>query len=246
SSEAVYWEPYPYLTDCLLAWVLECPTDHTILYDKSSGESSSIPTNARATGCHKKDIYPIITKELFEKDATYSTDHIMPRLKTKYQAQCNQFKAKGASVKPGVPAYQNLKHEFNILQAFPHFEDCDALWHGIPSYNTRPFDSVPSTNWTSNFLSMIHCGAATTPSWYPTAQDIHNCQDAPEVQDQMNEDIHADTNMLDDGGKPADAEGHQPISWDIGPETGDILYHDHDGMMEDGEEGPVNKFNYQS
>ncbi|KIK99276.1 hypothetical protein PAXRUDRAFT_822899 [Paxillus rubicundulus Ve08.2h10] len=63
SSEAVYWEPYPYLTDCLLAWLSECPANHTILfYDKSSGESSSIPTNARATGHHKKDIYPVITK----------------------------------------------------------------------------------------------------------------------------------------------------------------------------------------
>ncbi|KIK80357.1 hypothetical protein PAXRUDRAFT_833564, partial [Paxillus rubicundulus Ve08.2h10] len=69
SSEALYWESYAYLTDRLLTWLLECPTDHTILfYDKSSGESSSIPTNARATGCHKKDIYPIITKELIEKD----------------------------------------------------------------------------------------------------------------------------------------------------------------------------------
>ncbi|KIK93589.1 hypothetical protein PAXRUDRAFT_12575 [Paxillus rubicundulus Ve08.2h10] len=85
-----------------------------------------------------------------------------------------------------------------------------------------------------------------TPSQCPTAQDIHNRQDAPEVQDPMNEDIHADTNMLDDGGKPADAEGHQPISWDIDPETGDILYHDHDVMMEDGEEGLVNEFNYQA
>ncbi|KIK77743.1 hypothetical protein PAXRUDRAFT_17290 [Paxillus rubicundulus Ve08.2h10] len=52
--------------------------------------------------------------------------------------------------------------------------------------------------------------------------------------------------MLDDGGKLADAEGHQPISWDIDPETGDILYRDRDVMMEDGEEGPVNKFNFQA
>ncbi|KIK77742.1 hypothetical protein PAXRUDRAFT_834887, partial [Paxillus rubicundulus Ve08.2h10] len=66
SSEAVYWEPYPYLTDHLLAWFLEHLTDHAILfYDKSSAESSSITTNARATGHHKKDIYPVIAKELF-------------------------------------------------------------------------------------------------------------------------------------------------------------------------------------
>ncbi|KIK81690.1 hypothetical protein PAXRUDRAFT_15114 [Paxillus rubicundulus Ve08.2h10] len=52
--------------------------------------------------------------------------------------------------------------------------------------------------------------------------------------------------MLDDDGKQADAEGHQPISWDIDPETGDILYHNHDVMIEDGEEGPVNEFNYQA
>jgi hypothetical protein len=134
----------------------------------------------------------------------------------------------------------------NILQAFPHFEDCDALWCGISSYNTRQFDSAPSTDRTSDFLSMIHCGAATTPSRRPTAQDIHNHQDAPEVQDQMNKDICANTNMLDDGGESADAEGHQPISWDIDPETGDILYRDCDVMMEDGEEGPVDKFNYQT
>ncbi|KIJ11242.1 hypothetical protein PAXINDRAFT_157369 [Paxillus involutus ATCC 200175] len=262
SSEAVYWEPYPYLTDHLLAWLLERPADRAVLfYDKSSGESSSISTNARATGHHKKDIYPIIAKELFEKDATYSSAYAsqpdkfasavqsrLSTLKTKYRAQCNRFKATGAGVKPGDPAYQNLKSFIteNVLQAFPHFEDCDALWRGIPSYNTRPFDSAPSTNWTSDFLSMIHCGAATTPSRRPTVQDIHNCQDAPEVQDQMNEDICADTNMLDDGGKPADAEGHQPISWDIDPETGDILYRNCDVMMEDGEEGPVDEFNYQA
>ncbi|KIK80356.1 hypothetical protein PAXRUDRAFT_15835 [Paxillus rubicundulus Ve08.2h10] len=52
--------------------------------------------------------------------------------------------------------------------------------------------------------------------------------------------------MLDDGGKQADAEGHQPISWDIDPESGDILDCDCDVMMEDGEEGSVNKFNYQA
>ncbi|KIK74132.1 hypothetical protein PAXRUDRAFT_836069, partial [Paxillus rubicundulus Ve08.2h10] len=66
SSETVYWEPYPYPTDDLLTWLLERPTDCTILfYDKSSGESSSIPTNASATGHHKKDIYPVIAKVLF-------------------------------------------------------------------------------------------------------------------------------------------------------------------------------------
>ncbi|KAF8834362.1 hypothetical protein BDN67DRAFT_1016585 [Paxillus ammoniavirescens] len=85
-----------------------------------------------------------------------------------------------------------------------------------------------------------------TPSQRPTAQDIRNHQDAPEVQDPMNKDIRANINMLDDGGKLADAEGHQPISWDIDPETVDILYCDHDVMMENGEEGPVNEFDYQA
>ncbi|KIK93588.1 hypothetical protein PAXRUDRAFT_828831 [Paxillus rubicundulus Ve08.2h10] len=61
-SASIILQPYPYL-NCLLAWLLERPADCTILfYDKSSGESSSIPTNDRATGCHKKDIYPIIAK----------------------------------------------------------------------------------------------------------------------------------------------------------------------------------------
>ncbi|KAF8836124.1 hypothetical protein BDN67DRAFT_1014945 [Paxillus ammoniavirescens] len=227
------------------------PADHTVLfYDKSSVESSSITTNARATGCHKKDIYPVITKELFEKDATYSSTYVSQpdKLEVKYWAQCNQFKSTGASVKPGDPAYQNLKSFIteNILQAFSHFEDYDTLWHGIPSYDTRPFDSAPSTDRTSDFLAMICCGAATIPSQHPTAQGICNHQDTPEVQDPMNEDICANTNMLDDGGEPADAEGHQPISWDIDPGTGDILYHNCDMMMEDGEEGLVNKLNFQA
>jgi hypothetical protein len=71
SSEAVYWEPYSYLTDRLLSWLLERPADRAILfYDKSSVESST-PTDTRASGRHKKDIYPVIAKALFEKDPTY-------------------------------------------------------------------------------------------------------------------------------------------------------------------------------
>ncbi|KAF9230850.1 hypothetical protein BU15DRAFT_68840, partial [Melanogaster broomeanus] len=121
SSEAVYWEPYPYLTDCLLSWLLERPADCAVLfYDKASGETST-PTDARASGQHKKDIYPVIAKVLFEKDPIYGSAYAsqpdkfssavqsrLSTLKTKYRAQCGRFKATGAGVKPGEPAYQNL------------------------------------------------------------------------------------------------------------------------------------------
>ncbi|KIK90639.1 hypothetical protein PAXRUDRAFT_151479 [Paxillus rubicundulus Ve08.2h10] len=146
SSEAVYWEPYPYLTDCLLSWVLECSADCAILfYDKASGESST-PTDARASGQHKKDIYPVTAKVLFEKDLIYGSTYAsqLEKLKTKYCAQCGWFKATGAGIKPGEPAYQNLMG--STLKVFLHFKDCDAMWHGIPSYNTKPFDSSPSTD----------------------------------------------------------------------------------------------------
>ncbi|KAF9232058.1 hypothetical protein BU15DRAFT_18076, partial [Melanogaster broomeanus] len=108
-------------TDRLLSWLLERPADRAILfYDKASGESST-PTDARASGRHKKDIYPIIAKVLFENDPVYGSVYAsqpekfssavqsrLSTLKTKYRAQCDRFKATGAGIKPGEPAYQNL------------------------------------------------------------------------------------------------------------------------------------------
>ncbi|KAF8836551.1 hypothetical protein BDN67DRAFT_983857 [Paxillus ammoniavirescens] len=175
-----------------------------------------MPCRSRRPLLCKKDTYSVIAKELFEKDATYSSA---------YASQPDKFAS--------------------AVQSCLSTCWCEA-WQPSISKSKVPFDSAPSTDQTSDFLSMIHCGAATIPSQCPTAQDICNRQDAPEVQDLMNEDIRADTNMLDDGGEPADAEGHQSISWDIDPETGDILYCDRDVMMEDGEEGPVNEFDFQA
>ncbi|KAF9234240.1 hypothetical protein BU15DRAFT_79261 [Melanogaster broomeanus] len=62
SSEAVYWEPYPYLTCRLLSWLLERPADRAVLfYDKASGKPA-LPQMPEPLGDTRRTIYPVIAK----------------------------------------------------------------------------------------------------------------------------------------------------------------------------------------
>jgi hypothetical protein len=134
---------------------------------------------------------------------------------------------------PDDYAHYNLDIE-SVLKVFPHFEDCDALWRGIPSYDTKPFDSAPSTDRTSDFLSIIQRGAVTTPM----SRDVRGHQGArqAEVQAQTTEDPLP--NFEDDDGAAADVEPEGQLSrnWEIDEVTGEIIYRDV-AMDGDGDNG---------
>ncbi|KAF9226242.1 hypothetical protein BS17DRAFT_535680 [Gyrodon lividus] len=108
----VYWEHVPACTNCLLDYFLKHPADCNVLFhDKHTGTSTSVlPSDARLSGCSKKDVQAVIAKHDSVYGEAYKADpdkfqvyvgNCLGMLKTSYHKYHSCFKQLGEGIDPG-------------------------------------------------------------------------------------------------------------------------------------------------
>ncbi|KAI6124677.1 hypothetical protein EV401DRAFT_2068717 [Pisolithus croceorrhizus] len=179
-SEGVQWKQLPYLTEKLLSWLLENPADHAILFNEKKDQTGQGNT-AKPHAQQKKDIHVIIANFLFNSNLKYGDKYAAnPSKFTSAMSTClTRFKSTGEGISPDDPYHQNLREK--VITEFPFWQQCDLMWHGNPSYDTKLFDVAPGTNQTGNFLSIIkNSGCAGNSHQQDESSEHHDNIPAPE------------------------------------------------------------------
>ncbi|KAI6096264.1 hypothetical protein EDD16DRAFT_1528132, partial [Pisolithus croceorrhizus] len=70
-SEAIHWEPYPQLTRDLLAWILQHPADHAVLFNETMDQN----VQGKPHSWRKKEINAVIADAIFHEDGQYGASY---------------------------------------------------------------------------------------------------------------------------------------------------------------------------
>ncbi|KAI6137400.1 hypothetical protein F5141DRAFT_1060227 [Pisolithus sp. B1] len=190
-SKAIHWEPYPQLTRDLLAWILQHPADHAVLFNETMDQN----VQGKPHSQRKKEINVVITDAIFCEDGQYGA----------------LFKSTSKGINPNDPNYRNL-HE-QVLAEFPFWGECDQLWHGNPTYDARVFNTTPGADRTGDFLTIIKSGGTTAPPacdnpqvqeqgdtvGYPTSSTNANWHPSPNTSMDVSEQEEEEEGEMDEG-----------------------------------------------
>ncbi|KAF8424780.1 hypothetical protein L210DRAFT_799294, partial [Boletus edulis BED1] len=148
----------------LVTWLITHPADRHVLYHdrNQAGSAPPLPPNERPSGRQKKDVHAAIAKNIFNsKDPEYSNDperyttsvsNRLTALKRDYQKCRNRLKQTGAGVHPDDPNPNLLSQ---IRSDFPHYDELDEIWRGIPGFDSDLISSDPTVDHAQGLLSLV-------------------------------------------------------------------------------------------
>ncbi|KAF8443715.1 hypothetical protein L210DRAFT_793454, partial [Boletus edulis BED1] len=150
--------------DSLVVWITSRAADrHILFHDRSSSTLTKLIPSDKPSGKNKKEVSTAIAKHIFKDDPDHSSAYeadparyvtsIINRLgtlKSKYCKQRVRFKSTGSGVLPQADGEMDAPAQ-NLLGMLY----LDAIWNGIPSFDSELVSSKPGVNHTESLLKIV-------------------------------------------------------------------------------------------